>query len=60
MVLKDWVDYRPGSLNRVLAGEQRSVADHGVGQKPLVGRFLPALFFEQVELPLIADELLPS
>ena len=59
MGFNDWVDHRPGSLNRVLTGEERPVADHGVAQKPLVGRILSRPFFEQVELSLVADELLP-
>jgi hypothetical protein len=57
--LKDWIDHGPGGLNCVLTGKKRSIADHGVAQKPLVRRFLPVLFFEQVELPLVPDELLP-
>ena len=35
------------------------MAGHGVAQKPLIGRFLPGWVFEQVEFPLLADELLP-
>ena len=58
MVLKDWIDHRPGGLNRVLTGEKRAVAGHGVAQEPLVGRFLARLFIEQVKLALVADELL--
>ena len=57
--LKDWIDHRPSGLDRVLTGEERSIADHGVAQKPLVGRFLSRLFFEQVELSLLPDEFLP-
>ena len=57
--LKDWIDHRPGGLNCVLTGEERSIAGHGVAQKPLVGRFLSRLFFRQVELSLLPDELLP-
>ena len=30
MGIEDRVDHRPGGLNRVLAGEERSVACHGV------------------------------
>ena len=37
---QDWIDHRPGGLHCVLAGEERSIAGHGVAQKPLVGRFL--------------------
>ena len=58
VVLQDRVDHRPGGLNRVLTGEERAVAGHGVAQKPLVGRFLSRLFINQVELALVADELL--
>ena len=57
--LKDWIDHRPGGLYRVFTGEERSIAGHGVAQKPLVGRFLCRPFFEQVELSLVPDELLP-
>jgi hypothetical protein len=57
---KDWLDHRPGCLDRVLTGEERSIASHGVAQKALVGRFLSQLFFEQVELSLLADEFLPG
>ena len=57
--LEDWTDHRPRGLDRVLTGEERSIAVHGVAQKPLVGHFLSRLFFEQVELPLLTDELLP-
>ena len=30
--LKDWIDHRPGGLDRVFTGEERSIADHGVAQ----------------------------
>jgi hypothetical protein len=58
--LKDWIDDRLGGLNCVLTGEERSIAGHGVAQKPLVGRFLSRPFFEQVEFSLLPDELLPG
>src|SRR5579862_186938 len=58
--LQDWVNHRPGGLNRVLTGEERAVAGHGVAQQPLVRRFRSRLFFGQVELSLVADELLPG
>ena len=58
MVLKDRINHRPGGLDRVLAGEERSVAGHRVAQQPLVGRFLSRLFIQQVELALVADEFL--
>ena len=57
---EDWLDHRPGGLNCVLTGEQRAVADHGVAQEPLVGRFFSRLFFEHVKFFLVADELLPG
>jgi hypothetical protein len=56
--LKNWIDHRPGGLDRVLTHEERAIAAHGVTQEPLVGRFLSRLFFRQVELALVADELL--
>src|ERR1035441_5950631 len=56
---KDWLDHRPGCLDRVLACEERPIASHGVAQKTLVGRFFSQLFFEQVELSLLPDEFLP-
>ena len=59
MVRKDRLDHRPGGLNRVLTSEERAVASHGVAQQPLVGRFLSRLFFEQIKLSLVANELLP-
>ena len=43
---KDWLDHRPGGLNRVLTGEQRAVTGHGVAQEPLVGWFFSWLFFD--------------
>jgi len=46
MGLKHWIDHRPCGLNRVLTGKERSIAGHGVAQKPLVRRFLSRLFFE--------------
>jgi hypothetical protein len=58
MGLKNGIDDRPGGLNRILAAEERSVAGHGIAQKPLVGRLFSRLFVDQVEFPLIADELL--
>ena len=57
---QDWIDHRPGGLDCVLAGEERSIAGHGVTQKPLVGRFLSRSFFEQVKLSLLPDEFLPG
>ena len=59
MGLQDWINHSPGSFHRVLTGEERSVAGHGVAQKPLVRRFFSRALFEQVELSLLPDELLP-
>jgi hypothetical protein len=56
--LKNGIDPRPGVFNRILAGEERSVAGYGVAQQQLVRRFLVRVLFEQIELPLIADELI--
>ena len=58
--LKNGIDRRPGGFNRILAGEERSVAGHGVAQQQLVGRFFVRLLFEQIELPLIACLLYTS
>ena len=58
VVLKDRGDHRPGGLNRVLTGEKRAVAGHGVAQEPLVRRFLSRPFIDQLELALVTDELL--
>ncbi len=44
VVIENWIDHRPGSLNRVLTGEERGIAYHRVSQEPLVGRFLSWLF----------------
>jgi hypothetical protein len=57
--LKDWIDHRPSGFNRILTSEERHIADQGVAQKPLVGRFFSRPFFKQVELSLFPDELLP-
>ena len=46
MCLQDWIDYRPSGLDCVLTGEERSIADHGVAAKPLVGSFLSWLVLE--------------
>jgi hypothetical protein len=58
--LKDGIDRRPGGLNRILTGEERSVAGHRVAQEQFVGRFLARLLFDQVEFALVADELRPG
>jgi hypothetical protein len=60
VAIKDRVDHCPGGFNRILTGEERAIASHGISQKPLVRRFLSRLLFNQVELSLVADELLPS
>jgi hypothetical protein len=57
--IKNWLDHRPRGLNCFLTSEERPVADHGVAQQPLVGRFLSRLLFDQVEFSLVADEFLP-
>src|SRR5579864_6425627 len=54
--LKDGIDHRPGGLDRIFTCEERSVAVHGVAQKPFVGHFLCKWFFGQVELLLVPDE----
>ena len=51
-------DRRPGGLHRILGREQRAVAGHRVAQQPLVGRLLVRLFIEQVQLALVAEEIL--
>ena len=53
---QDWIDYRPGRLDCVLAGEERSIARHGVAQESLVRRFLSLLFFEQEKFSLFSNE----
>ena len=58
MVRQNRIDHRPGRLDRVLAGEQRAVAGHGVAEQPFVGRPLVRLHVEQIQLALVADELL--
>jgi hypothetical protein len=60
VVLEDWIDHRPGGLNRILTAEKRTVAGHGVAQKPLVRLLLSRPLITQVELTLVADELLSS
>jgi len=54
---KNWIDHCPRGLNRAFTRKERSIADHGVAQKPLVGRFLSRLIFEEVELTLFPDEI---
>ncbi len=54
------IDHGPGGLNRVLTGEERSVADHRVAQESLVRRFLTCLLLDQRELSLVADEFPPG
>lgn len=57
VIFEDWIDYCPGGFERVFTREERSVTGHGVAQKPFVGRFFSRLFFGQVKLSLLADEL---
>src|ERR1700694_3708983 len=52
--LQDSIDHRPCGLDRVLPGEERPIAGHGVAQEPLVRRLLSRLLIDEVELPLIA------
>jgi len=59
VIIKDRFDHRPGSLNRILTGEERAVAGHGVSQEPLVGCFLSRLFFAQIKFSLVTYKLLP-
>lgn len=58
MGLKNVADRRPRGFDRVLSGEERPISDHGVAQQSLVRRFRPQKLLTQVELPLVADELL--
>ncbi len=58
VALEDPVDHRPSSLHSVLAGEECSIADHGVAQKSLVRRLFSGPFINQVELSLLASKLL--
>jgi hypothetical protein len=46
MCFQGRIDYRPSGLDCVLTGEERSIADHGVAEKPLVGSFLSWLVLE--------------
>ena len=59
VVLEDGIDHRPSGLNCILTGEERSVAGHGVAQESFIGRLFSRFLFDQVELALVADELLP-
>ena len=45
MFLQDWIDYGPGGFDRILAGEEGSVTNHGIAQEALVRCFLARLFF---------------
>jgi hypothetical protein len=42
--LEDTVDDGPCGLNCVFTGKERAVADHGITQKALIGRFVSGLF----------------
>ena len=46
MRFQHWIDHRPSGLHRILAGEERAIAGHGVTQEPFVGRFLSGLLFK--------------
>jgi hypothetical protein len=52
------LDDRPGSLDGLLAGEQRPVTRQGVCEEAFVGLLLVRLTIEQRELTLVAGELL--
>ena len=58
--LKNGSDRRPGGLNRILSGEERSVPGHGVAKEQRVRQLLARLFFDQIEFSLVADELLAA
>jgi len=55
---EDGIHDLPGSLDRVLPGEERAVTGHGIAEQPLVGRLLVWLGVEQQQLALFPDELL--
>jgi len=58
VVFQDRIDDRPGSFHGILTCEKRSIAGHGIAQKPLVGRFVFRTLFQQVGLSLFPDELI--
>ena len=58
--LEDGIDRFPGGFHGIFAGEQRSVAGHGVAQEQFVRQLLAGLFLGQTELSLVADEFLPA
>jgi hypothetical protein len=58
VVLEDWIDRRPSSLHRVLAGKECSVADKSVAQQSLIRRLFTRVFIGQVELSLLANKFL--
>lgn len=39
VVPENWIDHHPSGLHGVLMRKQRSIADHGITQQPLVRRF---------------------
>jgi hypothetical protein len=55
---EDGIDDRPGSLDRVLAGEQCAVDSHRVAEEPFVRGLFVGLGIEQQQLTLITEELL--
>ena len=56
---QDGLDNCPGGLHRVLAGKQRAIAYQSVAQQAFIRRLGSCLLFEQVEFPLLAEEILP-
>src|SRR5664279_4370326 len=56
---QDWSDHRPGGFDRIFAGKQRSIADQSVAQQALVRRLAARLLLEEIQLPLLPQEILP-
>ena len=56
VLLQNRIDYRPCSFNRILAGKERSIADHGIAQEPFVRCLFAWLLFEQTQLLLNPDK----
>ena len=52
MVLKDWLDHRPGCLDRIFTCEGASVAGHDVAQEPLVGNGSPGCSSTRYQAPI--------
>src|SRR5579862_1483003 len=58
MVHEDGIDDRPCGLDCIFASEERFVARHGVAQQAFVRSFAARLLVGEVELALVADEIL--